>query len=546
MIQRNVAVMKAPRTRFNFKDKKLTTANVGELVPFYAREVLPGDSFKVDTNFVARLSSSFIRPPMMDLFVDCYYFFVPSRLVYERWEEIFGENKKGAWAQPEPVSSPTIPVNITVPSGTVYDCLEVPVGPNPKGLNCLLPRMFAMIYNEWFRDENLIDPMFIPKGEWQAYELPNNNPWSPNNYTGKLPKVAKFHDIFTSSLPNTQKSLNPVNVPLAGFVPVTAGTSLNDLGNEIRLATNQYGNSMALVAEGEASPSGNKTVKGMQDALGGPTYTINGTNLGVDLGSAGLLTIPDLRYAFSLQRILEREAVSGSRYTEYLLSAFGVQSPDARLQRPEYLGGKREPLSVQQVAQTTRGSEVGDELGSLGAFSLSNGNNGFTKAFVEHGFCIGVFCIRQMHYYQNSIPKHFQRSDRFSYFDPMLDHISEQPVYRSEIYSASESDIRGNIFGFQEAWYDLRNGRSSITRQMRSDATDDQGNPLSLDIWHFGDTYDSSPYLNQGFIEETPMFVDRTIAVPSTSMDQFIFDFTLRHSVVRRMAPHSTPGLNYI
>lgn len=403
-------------------------------------------------------------------------------------------------------------------------------------------RAFAKIYDDWFRDENLIDPMFIYNDEYSENEVFNNEPWAPNNYTGQLPKVAKLHDVFTSALPNTQKSLAPAYVPLAGFVPLTVNPSssalLGELGGSIKVGTNLYGGSaIGIMGVGEAN-TGNKTLIGIPNtATPASSYNINSTNLGVSLADAGVLTVPDLRYAFQLQRILERSARTGTKYTEYILGAFGVQSPDARLQRSEYLGGKRVPLSTQQVAQTTRGANEDDELGSLGAFSLTNGQCGYTKGFVEHGYVISVMAIRQRHTYQSGIEKFWQRSTRFSYYDPALAHISEQPVYKTELYADQFDELTGNIFGYQEAWYDLRNRMDIVTGDMRSTAEN------SLDIWHFADDYEMSPTLSPSFIQETPMYVDRTIAVPSTSLDQFIFDIYHDQYAIRRLPAYSTPGL---
>lgn len=533
----SVPTIHAPRSKFDLSYGVKTTTSVGRLIPVMVQEIYPGDSFKVDSTVVARLSSSYIRPVMDNLFCDMYYFFVPSRLVYDKWEQIFGENRKSAWAQPSEVVAPTFADRITVEEKTVWDYLGLPLGELPSGVNVLPARAFAKIYDDWFRDENLIDPMFINTGDFSLEEFPNNSSWTPNNYSGKCPNVAKFHDVFTSALPNTQKSLQPVNIPLSGFVPLTAGTQLNDLLNPWRIGTNQFGNDMQLVGIGEASPSGNKTVAGKAITSGGTIYDINSTNLGVNLDNVGGLNVTDLRYAFQLQRILERAARSGSRYTEYIYSAFNVKSPDARLQRSEYLGGKRFPISVQQVAQTTRGDEDYTELGQLGAFSLTNSKLGYTKSFVEHGFVISVACLRSYHSYQQGIEKFFHRSDRFSYYDPALAFLSEQPIYKSELYAKGQAELKQNIFGYQEAWYDLRTRNNLITGEMRSDAEN------SLDIWHYGDDYASEPFLNQTFIEETPINVDRTIAVPSTSLDQFILDIWHNQSAVRRLPLYSVPGL---
>lgn len=533
---KTVNTIHAPRSRQDLSYGHKTSMNVGTLYPIYVEEILPGDSLNVDTSIVTRVSSSFLRPVMDNLYLDVYFFYVPSRLCYDKWAEIFGENNDSAWAQTVEYRAPHSDTSFNVPSKTVADYLGLPVGYVPKGVNVIPFRAFALIYNDWFRDENIIDPMHVYKDSWKLDEVPNNEPWGPSNYFGKLPKVAKFHDVFTSSLPSTQKSLNPVDVPIGDFAPLIVGDRVRDFGGSVMLKTDDTSGSSGNLMYGPSTVgNGNHELAG-SSTNGVPSTTIYGSNLGADLASAGLLSVPDLRYAFQLQRILERSSRSGTRMTEYLLSAFGVSAPDARMMRPEYLGGKRIPISVQQVAQTTRGSGETEELGSLGAFSLTNGKMGFNKGFVEHGFVIGVACIRQYHSYQQGVEKFWQRNGRFDYYDPILNNISEQPVYTSELF-ASGDELKGDIFGFQEAWYGYRNRMNHISGDMRSDSD------TSLDIWHFADDYEYAPTLTPDFINETPEYVDRTLAVPSTSMDQFIVDIWHRVSAVRRVGKNSIPGL---
>lgn len=541
-----VPTIHASRSRFDLSFDHKMSGSVGTLYPCYLQEIYPGDTFSCKANIVTRLTSTYLRPVMDNLFLDMYFFFVPSRLCYDKWQEVFGENRESAWAQQDEVLVPTASSG-TISSKSVGDYLGLPVGTIPAGVNILPFRAFALIYNDWFRDENLCEPMLVQKGARTVSEQYNNNAWGPGNYFGKLPKVAKFHDVFTSSLPSTQKG-NDVTVPLgnlAKVVPIGSPYNQNDvakyffpwekgclgfemdtqndvtLGAQLSIASTNY---HAL----EHSSSGTFT---------GTTNGIQGWNLYADLASAqGGLNVPEIRYAFQLQKILERSARAGTRYTEYILSAFGVQSPDARLQRPEYLGGKRMPLSVQQAVQSVRGQD--NELGALGGFSLSNNVCGYSKGFVEHGFVIGVMCIRQHHTYQQGIPKLFQRHSRFDYYDPILANISEQPVYRSEIFTDETSVALDDVvFGYQEAWYDLRSRPSTIAGDMRSASS------TSLDIWHYGDDYSVAPTLSQAFIEETPAFVDRTIAVKSTALDQFIFDIYYQQSAVRCLPTYSIPGL---
>lgn len=542
-----VPTIHASRSRFDLSFDHKMSGSVGTLYPCYLQEIYPGDTFNCKANIVTRLTSTYLRPVMDNLFLDMYFFFVPSRLCYNKWQEVFGENRESAWAQQDDVLVPTADSG-GIASKSVGDYLGLPVGTIPKGVNILPFRAFGLIYDEWFRDENLCEPMLIQKGERTSSEKFNNNAWGPGNYFGKLPKVAKFHDLFTSSLPSTQKGKD-ITVPLgrtAQVVPLGDPYTQNDVakyfytwkpGNKLGLELDTQNDVSIGAVQSVASTNYHAVEHSSDGSFVGTTNGINGWNLYADLSTAeGGLNVPEIRYAFQLQKILERSARAGTRYTEYILSAFGVQSPDARLQRPEYLGGKRMPLSVQQAVQSVRGSE--NELGALGGFSLSNNVCGYSKGFVEHGFVIGVCCIRQHHTYQQGIPKLYQRHSRFDYYDPILANISEQPVYRSEIFIDDTSvSLDDAVFGYQEAWYDLRSRPSTIAGDMRSASS------TSLDIWHYGDDYNVAPTLSQAFVEESPAFVDRTIAVPSTSLDQFIFDIYYQQSAVRCLPTYSIPGL---
>lgn len=548
------------RSRFDLSFDVKTSGNVGTLYPIYLQEIYPGDTFDCDTTIVSRLASSYLRPVMDNLFLDVYYFFVPNRLVFDDWGAVFGENKSSAWTPASPVAVPHTTTTSVVSQGSVADYLGLPLADIsnntvlPSGINILPFRAFAKIYDDWFRDENLVAPMLIHTGAFDSSEYFNANAWAPGNYTGMPPKVSKFHDIFTSSLPSTQKG-RAAKVPLESYLAPVGFDGMEGLHN-ISLASTPpqikfAGETSTTLASrlnlfgdtGVGSGDGRRVLKGITaNVTSGTVLSPSEWDLYADLSDAGNISVTSLRYAFQLQRILERSARCGTRYTEYLLSAFGVSSPDARLQRAEYLGGKRMPLSVQQVAQSTRGDTDSTKLGSLGAFSLSNGKCGYQKGFVEHGYVVGVMCLRQHHTYQQGIARMWQRHDRFDYYDPILANISEVPVYKSELFApqaanATDQGLTGTIFGYQEAWYDLRQRYSMVTGAMRSD------NTASYDLWHYADDYANAPTLNQQFVTETPDYVDRTIAVPSTSADQFIFDIYHKQSAVRVLPTYSIPGL---
>lgn len=565
----SVPTIKARRTKFDLSHDVKTSMSVGKLYPTYIQEVYPGDTFKVDSTFVARVTSAYLRPVMDNIYKDDYFFFVPSRLCYDRWEEVFGENKNGYWANIEDVEVPRINYG-TVGNGGVADYMGIRPALSfgnaslDTGASVIPFRAFALIWNEWFRDQNNQDPVNVITGEFSStYEKFNSNDWSPTNYTGGLPPVAKYHDYFTSCLPSPQKG-DGIELNLAsGFLPLRTSSTITPfnesttgvtwLNTFMRLGAKVYNGTMYA-----DYPLPVNSVFGMtqNDNLLVPMAQSNGefpfvpllsndvrvgigsSNLGIDSTELKPVTINDLRYAMQLQAMLELDARGGTRYNEYILSHFGVSSPDARLQRPEFLGGKRTPLGVQQVAQTTRATNDNENgiLGSLGAYSLSNGSSRFSKGFVEHGFIIGVSALRYKHTYQQGLERFWTRSKRTDFYDPIFANIGEQPVYKYELYATDSNILNKDIFGYNEAWADLRYRPNKVTGQMRSNAEN------SLDIWHFADSYSSAPVLGDDFIKETPIFVNRTLAVDSDVQDQFIVDIFHKVDAIREMPLYSVPA----
>lgn len=582
----SVPMIRASRSKFDLSYTHKTSGNVGKLYPFMCQEVYPGDTFKVKSTILARLNSAYLRPVMDNLFLDQYFFFVPSRLVYNKFPQVFGENKESPWAVVNTPSVPTFQNTEATGNIALHDnvCayLYLPVGEdlkeNIKDVSLLPARAFALIYDEWFRDENNVQPMNIQKGDAVASEKLNNDVWSPSNYLGKCPNVAKFHDYFTSCLPSPQKG-QPVEVgtvaipervlPVTGLPVAESGQSSNALlpslptlkslmtaagytpGNinnpgavRFGIENNQMnwnpGDNYTLGVQGGNSNASN----GLGIVGNSGTTPLSGYNrffvqnlAAYDPGVAlGATTVNDLRLAFQTQKMLEKDARGGTRYREYILSHFGVSVADSRVQVPEFLGGKRSPLNVQQVAQTSQAT-TNSPLASLGAYSLSFGQSGFSKGFTEHGYIIGVMCLRYHHTYQQGVERFAFRKNRLDFYDPVFANIGEQPVYKKELFAGANAD---DVFGYQEAWADLRYRPSRVSGQLASKATN------TLDIYHFADEYSNAPTLSEGFINETDSNFARTIAIENaqnTDADQFVFDIYLQNDAIRELPVYSVPSL---
>lgn len=531
------------RSAFDLSHGNTTTLNVGELVIIDNFEVLPGDTFKMKSTHFERVSSSFLRPVMDNLFIDQHWFFVPYRLLYDKFVNVMGENTQSAWVDDEDYEIPSLPEFECV-SGSVADMLGIPVGTIPEGVSPLPFRAFAKIYDDWFRDQNVIDPMHLQVGEVAESETPNGNAWSPNNYTGMPPKVAKFHDYFTSCLPSPQRG-NPVAIPLgrtAGLVSTGDAAEFYYNDDDATLPVSlRY---LPDIGQGPGDQHGvlGGVYPGDDDVWYGVTYGNQGSDvpgIEVDLTGATGATINDLRFAFQYQKMLETLARSGSRYCELLTAFFGVNNPDARLQRSEYLGGSRTPLNIQQVAQTAPTSldDNSNYVGELGAYSMSTGSSRFTKSFTEHGIVIGVACIRQHHTYQQGLEKKFTRHKRTDFYWSTFANIGEQPVFQEQIFVDGETPFKDVAFGYQEAWAEYRHLPSTVTRGMRTASGTD------LDVWHFADNYSNAPELSKEFIEETPQWVDRTLPVGSTNLPQFMLNCYFNLKAYRVMPLYSVPGL---
>lgn len=539
----SVPIPRFPRARFNLSHSVTTSMDVGTLYPIDWQEVVPGDIFKCRAFDVSRVTSSFLKPVMDNLYLDVYHFFVPHRLVYDDFEKVFGNPNPSAYTDNELAEIPMVSGPAIQP-GSIADYLGLPVNasiPNENPVSLLPFRSFALIYDKYFRNENTTDEIFVQKGAVQPSEILNNNVFGPNNYTGKPPKVNKYKDYFTSCVPNPQKGA-PVGFSLGTQAVVK--TSPSDLYIDATPESLHFrrtdgstlvrGSWYGVGAVGNGLYTGTSALNSISSP-GVTPWQVYPSNLYADLSSAGAITVDDLRLAFAYQKMLERDAIYGSRYNEYLYGHFGVHIPDAYIQFPQYLGGGRTPLNIVQVAQTSQGTEE-SPLGNVGAYSWTNGRTGYSRKFNEHGIIMTVACLRYRHTYQQGIAKKWRRRVREDFYDPLFSTIGQQPVYTTELYGMSTVN-KDTVFGYREAWSELRNIPNTISGEMRSGVSN------SLDIWHFADNYSSAPTLSQSFTEETPVYVDRTLSVPSSSQDNFILNFYFDMSAVRKMPVYSMPSL---
>ena len=520
------------RSKFNRDSSVKTSFNVGDLIPFYIDEVLPGDTFQVRTSLVARLQP-LVTAPMDNLYLDTYYFFVPNRLVWEHWRELNGENTESAWIpqteyQVPQITAPTGGWNI----GTIADYFGIPTGVEGLSVSALPFRAYSLIVNEWFRDQNLKDPLETPKGDATVVGVNTGN-YITDCAKGGLPfKAAKLHDYFTSCLPAPQKGPDVNIAPVDSFTPLRANGDIpQPLNNP---AWFYYENSGSFVKPTGAL--GMNTSKGLAttSSQSGAVNQVVASNLGVVGGVA--TSINQLRMAFQIQKMYEKDARGGTRYQEMIKSHFGVTSPDARLQRPEYLGGERLPININPVVQmsaTTTNSPQGTVTGQ----SVTSDSHGdFIESFTEHGFIIGLCVARYEHTYQQGLNKLWSKKSRTDFYLPVLANIGEQPVLNKEIY-AQGNEKDNEVFGYQEAWADYRYKPSIVTGEMRSNHN------KSLDSWHFADDYESQPYLSSSWIDEDKSPVDRALAVQSSVSNQIFADFFIQNETTRPMPVYSIPGL---
>jgi hypothetical protein len=530
------------RSRFQRNSDNKTTFNTGELIPIYLDEVLPGDTHEIDMACVMRMATP-IFPVMDNAFCDFYFFFVPNRLLWEHWKEFMGENKETAWT---PKTEYSIP-QVTAPAegwaeGTLADYLGLPTKVKNISVSALPGRAYGLIYNEWFRNQNVTQPTLVEVTDATTTGKNDGSATNDSAITLAKPlKAAKVFDYYTGALPEPQKG-EPITLPLSGNAPIEAYLD-KDMTKEAGWLKDKSTGNVSYPWGWGSNQKAMLRQNGLMDGVVTDGYLFSnqyGTEtsevayIGANLSKINATTINQLRQAFQIQKLLEKDARGGTRYREVLREHFGVISPDSRMQIPEYLGGYRLPINVSQVIQTSSTDSTSPQ-GNTAALSVTTMNKPmFTKSFTEHGFIMGLAVVRTDQTYQQGIERMWSRTGRYDYYWPVLANIGEQAILNKEIYAQGNAKD-DEAFGYQEAWADYRYKPSKVTGLFRSNAQQ------SLDAWHYAQDYNALPTLSTAWMEQGEAEMKRTLAVQS--QPDFIADFYFMNKTTRCMPVYSIPGL---
>lgn len=554
-----------PRSIFTRSNTHKTSGNIGDVIPIYIDMLYPGTTVKMETSKVVRMQT-LLTPIMDNIYLDIFWFFVPMRLTWTHTKEFFGENNESAWIpqtvyQVPSISSPVDSNGDPIPfeTGTLADYMGLPIG--PKWTNdavrrpMALPfRAYSLIMNDFFRSENITDPLNIPVGDANQTGSNGSNYINDVANGGKPFVAAKFFDRFTGCLPSPQKG-PAVTFPLISGTMAPVGTRTDHITPDTDSGFGTQTMYWSRINDGWSFNSGDKfsvaAVASDQSVAPGQLYSraisnsgsaisnsgIYPNNLWADLSdTVGAVTVNELRLAFQLQRYYEAIARSGSRYIELMKGLFGVDSDDARLQRPEYLGGNRIPIQIHEVINQAQATN--DYLGDLGAMShTADVHYDFEYSTREHGFLIGLCVARYDHSYAQGIERFWSRLDRESWYIPQFANIGEQPVFQDEICATDDNMNSEVVFGYQEAWSDLRYKQDRISAELRP------GISNTLASWHLSDYYTEAPTLSDSWLREDPNIVDRVLAVGHDVSNQYFADFYFNATYTAVLPMYSVPGL---